>query len=92
MPLAIPHRVRPAFANGAIEITREALLCPRWGDICGMQHKGVELKPGTEAVVRTNDYSCVATLGPNGQWRSSYGNREFLDVVEILEVRGPDAP
>lgn len=57
-----------------------------------MKHKGVDLKPGTEAVVRTKDYSCVATLESNGQWRSSYGNRDFLDVVEILEVRGPDAP
>jgi hypothetical protein len=57
-----------------------------------MKHKGVDLKPGTEAVVRTKDYSCVATLETNGQWRSSYGNRDFLDVVEILEVRGADAP
>ena len=57
-----------------------------------MKHKGVELKPGAEAVVRTKDYSCVAKLESNGQWRSSYGNRDFLDVIEILEVRGPNAP
>jgi hypothetical protein len=57
-----------------------------------MNYKGVELKPGAEAVVRTKDYSCVATLEPDGRWRSSYGNRDFLEVVEILEVRGPNAP
>jgi hypothetical protein len=57
-----------------------------------MKHKGVELKPGAEAIVRTKDYSCVAKLESNGQWRSSYGNRDFLDVIEILEVRGPNAP
>jgi hypothetical protein len=55
-----------------------------------MNYKGLELKPGAEAVVRTKDYSCVATL--DGRWRSSYGNRDFLEVVEILEVRGPNAP
>lgn len=57
-----------------------------------MKHKGFEVKPGTEAVVRTKDYSCVATLESNGQWRSFYGNRDVLDVTEILEIRGPNAP
>jgi hypothetical protein len=50
-----------------------------------MAPEGDVFEPGDMAVVKTKNFSCLATMQTNGRWRETYGERNFLEVVAVIQ-------